>query len=120
MAALTDNQVRFIRDMIGDTDADFIVSADTLDRMHTQADGDLDTTIVYALRKIRAFYAKAVSAEGQDQRDYNDALFRNYSDLLAQAERRAGMGGSRLIASSIQLNLNLTDADFEDWQDWGY
>jgi hypothetical protein len=105
----TSNDIDFIRGQVGDKGETFIISQPELVRMWNKAEGDEDVTIVYALRRLKAHYAKAVTSEGQDQRVYNSQLFQHYSTMLADAERSAGMSGASLSTATLKLNLNLTE-----------
>lgn len=121
----TNEDLDFIRGQVGDKGETFVISQPELVRMWNKAadnfDSDLieDATIVYALRRLKAHYAKAVTAEGQDQRVYNNQLFQHYSTMLDEYEARAGMSGARLSVTTLTLNLNLTSEDIED-REWDY
>lgn len=115
----SDEDLDFLRGQIGDKGETFVISQPELARMWTRADGDEDVAMVYGLRRMRAHYAKAVTAEGQDQRVYNNSLYQHYDGLVKEAERSAGMSGSLLSTTSLKLNLNLTSQDIED-REWDY
>lgn len=120
----TNEDLDFIRGQIGDKGETFVIPQPELSRMWTRAEGDEEVVIVYALRRLKAHYAKAVTAEGKDQRVYNNSLFDHYSTLLAEAEKSAGMSGASLTATKLSLNLNLTEDALlngrEPDSDWFY
>lgn len=112
MPTLTDDLTAQLRGEIGDDGENFVISNFDLQAMYTRASGDYDVTLVYALRRMRAYYAKAVSTGKNDEaKRYNNALFEHYSMLLKDAERVAGMDQGKLGVGSFDLNLYEEDDD---------
>ncbi len=110
---LTDEQIYDLRGDTGDESEPFIVSAFRLERLWQRALGDYDTTVAFALRDIKAFYAKKVTATGEDQRKYNNELFEHYSTLSAEWEHRAGLDVGRIGVTSATIGQNYPQDDAE-------
>lgn len=117
---LTDEQVYHLRAVIGDEGETYLVSQPKLEYWWQQANGDMDTCIVYLLRLLVGYYAKKVTAEGQDQRRWNNELWKNYKAMLADAEARTGMNVPMIRVGTLTLNQNYPqdDNDSETALEW--
>lgn len=108
---LTDEQIYHMRAAVGDEGEVALISQPKIEFWWQQAVGDWDTCVVYLLRLLTAYYAKKVTAEGQDQRRYNNELWKHYKEMLTDAEARTGMNIPTVRISTLALNQNYPQDD---------
>lgn len=111
MTNLTNSLIEQVRGEIGDVGPDFLIPRDQLQRMYERAEGEYEPLLVYALRWMVGYYARAVTSKGQDERTYNNKLWEHYKEMLTSAENQAGMSGGKIMVGSVSLNQNWTCDD---------
>jgi hypothetical protein len=119
---LTDDQIYTLRFELADNNETAILSATIIEKLWQRAAGDWNTLYALSLRAITAFYARKVTAEGQDQREYNDSLYKHYKALYDDAAIVAALNIPTVGLSRLSLNQNypvdsdaVTDLDYE-WE----
>lgn len=111
VAQLTDIQTADIRSDIGDVGEGAILSQRELEAAWQRSEGDYDKTIAYTLKKIVMYYARKVTASGQDERKWNNELYRNYKAMYDTAAAKCGLDMGTITVSKLTLNQNYPQDD---------
>lgn len=120
---LTDEQIDDIRYDINDRAETFKIDARRLERNWQRAEGVWNVFYAWCLRDMTAYYADRVTAEGQDEREYNDSLYKHYKALYDAAAAAAGLDVLQVLHPVTTFNLNqnyppddTTDERLYDWE----
>lgn len=114
MTTLTATQITDLRGDLGIPVGAVFTDAQ-LQRFYDRANSDYDSALVYAWRNILASatvlhdYTAAQSGESLSQ------VFANVEKALARAEKISGLGGAKITASSIGLNIDSTSDNETEW-----
>ena len=114
--ALTGDEIGYIRDSAGDFEHDGpLVSNLTIQAIYdstTMGNSDLDTTIVYVLRRLVGLTVRHITKSDTEGRtEQLEQLHQHYIDLLVEWERRTGIAGGRLTTGVLNLHLDYTNDD---------
>jgi hypothetical protein len=105
MATLTADQLADLQADIGITDDESVFTDTELDRLFTRADEDYPTTVAYALRQLWRSAAKFANYTQNASSEEKGTIFKNLGELVAHAEKEAGLSGGKLTMGSIDLNF---------------
>ena len=115
---LTSDEITYVRNSIGDTDASNYDLNDTylnyLD--NNQADGDTDAVIVYALRALLGLAARKVSQANARTGDSKSEQqwFEHLQSLLTFWESRVSLtSGGSVSTGTINLGIDEEDDQFD-------
>lgn len=111
---LTNEQIDDWRHSLSDTTENFILSATRLETLWQKAEGNEALMMAYCLRDMVLFYARKPTAEGQDERVWNDRLYEHYKALLDDAVKAAGLNLPALKAGKLILGQNYPLDDSPD------
>lgn len=86
-----------------------------LQRFYDRALGDYNKSTVYALRALLMSSAKLHDYTAAQSSESLGQVFKNLEIALKLAEKRAGLGGARITASTIGLNIDATEDNQSEW-----
>lgn len=108
---LTNDDISHWRHTLNDASENYILSAARLEQLWQRADGVEAVMFYYCLRDMVMFYARKPTAEGQDERVWNDRLYEHYRALMDDAAKAAGVNVPALKMGKIRLGQNYPQDD---------
>jgi hypothetical protein len=115
MGTLSAAEISRLRDQIGDpaNNPYAHLDDDALNAEYTEADDDIDTTIVFCLRRRVGLSAKWTDRSAEFNSEQRKQRFDNLIWLLKYWETKTGLGGAKLQVGLFDTDL---DADIDDVQ----
>lgn len=86
-----------------------------LQRFYERADSDFDRAKVYALRALLANATKLHDYTAGAVDEKLSQIFSNLKYQLRELEAAAGMGGAVVSVGLVNLNIDATDANEDEW-----
>lgn len=111
MATLTADQLADLQADIGITDDESVFTDDELHRLFTRADEDYPTTVAYSLKQLWRSAAKFANYTQNASSEEKNQIFKNLGELVAHAEKEAGISGGAISVGSLSLNFLEDDPD---------
>lgn len=112
--ALTSDQLSDFR-MDLDIAVGSVFTDPQLNRFFNRANGDYDSATVYAWRALLASASKMHDYTAAQSGESLGQVFDHVQKALAMAEKRAGMVGVKITASSIGMNIDATTDNQDEW-----